>query len=250
MPATILRQNDFSGLADGTGITTANSGGSSGDALTVTTTTSTVTAQTVNGRKCAEIVMAATGTATHLQWLGLGSLTSDVYFRFYFDKGSTDVAANWFDVMRGLDSAATRAFNLGVFATNDVIRVANAADTEDTTARGTVTIPASSWVRIEARVTPSTTAGVIEWKMWTTDPEGTGTPNDTDTTTTATALLATLDGARWGVTSTPTNQNSRTFRLAQLAIGTGDWIGPAVTIPPITDAPETLRVVRSAQRWT
>lgn len=245
MPATILRQNDFSGLADGTGITTANSGGASGDALTVTATTSTVTAQTVNGRKCAEVVMAATGTATHLQWLGLGSLTVPVYHRFYLQKAA-DITGTWFDTMRGLDSAATRAFNVGV-TTAEFVRVANAADTEDTTARGTRALP-TSWVRIEVKVTPSTTAGVIEWREYDTDPDAAVGSFDETKTSSSQVLLATLDGARWGVTSTPTNQNAKTFRIAYPAIATDDWIGPAVTVPPITDAPETLRVVQSNLR--
>lgn len=227
MPGTILFEETLATVPDGDDINSGNSG------LTATVgIASTIKAATVNGRKCAEIVLGATAAVTHLQRLGLGSLTSDVYFRYYFDKGATDVGTNWFDAMRGLDSAAARAFNIGVSAASDFTRVANAADTEDTGARGTTTIPASTWVRYEIRVTPSTTVGQIQWKMWSVDPESTGTPNDDHTTTTATALLASIDGARWGVTSTPTNQNGRTMRYAQFAMGIGDWLGPAVPAEP------------------
>jgi hypothetical protein len=229
MPSPPL-QNTFEGGTDTVVITTANSGGASGDPFDfVQGPTPEPTYSATQARDTLSCVIAQPGSfsSASVRWEDLGSLTTSVYFRAYLWIPSTPGSA--MEILRARTSAAAGCASVAI-APAGGLRSRNAANTNIGTL-GSVTVPSSQWVRIEWRVLASTTAGESEWRLYT-DPDST-TIADTDTATSA-VLGANLDQIMYGSTSGPA---SYTWYFDDIAVSSTDWLGPAVTpAPPTTEA--------------
>ena len=234
--------NSFEGGSDGTTITTGNSGGASGDAFNNVTIGASCTCVFKNNPAGAgltgQMTMPATAAATHVDWTGMGSLTSAVFFRMYLRKSGTP-ATTWFWPLEGLNNAAARCFGLAI-RTNDVIRIDDASGTEVVALRGTQAIPNNQWVRIEAKVVPSTTVGTVEWRLYLSADSTT----ISETLNAGSLVLgANLDQVMFGNISSPTGMNNLNWHYDNLAVSTVDWLGPAVVAGTSRPAPR-LRIPR------
>lgn len=251
---TLPASNTFEGGTNGTTLTVANTGGDSGDALseepTIGASCTLTFSSDLGDGLAAKYVMPATAAATHMSWTGFGALTVPVFYRWELQKDGTP-SATWFDMLRVIDSSGTRAATLAV-TTADFLRSYNAAGAAIAGGLGDVAIPNNQKVRIEAKVTPSATAGEVEWRLFL-DPTAAvdSTPDDT-TNVTGQVLGANVGGGRWGLISGATGMNGRTWYVDNIAASTTDWIGPAAEPPvwPPVDNPAAppLRVARSNLR--
>jgi hypothetical protein len=175
----------------------------------------------------AKTVMAATGALTHLDWTGFGSLTVATYMRFYLFKTATP-PANWFGPAQFNNNAAARCASLTI-TTGNLLRCDNAAGSSVGTS--TLTLPNNQWVRIELKVTPSTTAGIIEYRLYL-DPDAQGSSWSETKAFSGLVLGANIDQAMWGITATATNMNGQTWYHRGVGISTADWLGPIKYLSP------------------
>lgn len=235
MPATLVRQNDFTSQAVGTDVTEANSGGGSNDAFSLKAVgagSSIKYATMSDGKPCAEFIMpSVSAAATWLQWAGL-ALAVPVFSRIYIEKVTNPWTqpGTWFDTVRGIADAAGARCWVHRNTAAGVFSATNAADAAIAGAAFTNPLPApGSVVRIETRVVPSTTAGEVTMRFYD-DPDaavGDFLEEKAGTSNGSLVLAAVMDGARYGVVSTPANMAGLTWRYAYPAIGIGDWLGPA-----------------------
>ena len=227
MPAPPL-YNTYRGGTPGTAISVGNSGGASGDAWSNVTTglncTNTYEIDPLSGELVCHMVMPATAAATHNDWTGLGSLTVPVFCSFYLLKTATP-PANWFYPMVAQNNAAARCCGV-VITTGNLLRFDNAAGTSVLTS--TMIVPNNQWVRIETKITPSTTVGVTEYRLYL---EADAPKDNFDETKTVTAqvLAANIDQVLYGLTTTVTNMNGQHWYFKNAGVSTLDWVGPAGT---------------------
>jgi hypothetical protein len=220
MAAPPLR-NSFDGGADGVGITIANSGGGSGNAFdNGVGTLCKYTAAQQHSRALGMGIVDATVAQT-VNWTGLGSITSDAYFRFYMYLTALPTTGRLYP-LRLNDNAAAACGWLRLIAGTGTVSLADASQS-GFGADGTVPVAINQWVRIELHVVASTTAGVLEWRLYNT---ADSTSIDDSAGGTGLVLGANLDQLWFGSQSTfPTTPF--TVIYDDLAVSTAGWIGPA-----------------------
>jgi hypothetical protein len=222
MPAPPL-VNTFEGGTDGVTVSAANSGGSSGDAFQVVDGTGATFAAAAAMHESLGWRAVDPSVNQRCQWTGLGSLTSNVYARFYM-RMSTAVTTNAMQPFKFRNSAVSNTAGLFIQLTTGFMSAMLAAGTEIAASVGSVQVPINQYVRVELRVLPSTTVGEVEWKWWAT-PDSVGAPTDT-VAVTGQVLGNNIDQAIFGLSTNPATPF--TIDLDDFAVSTTDWIGPAV----------------------
>lgn len=217
MPAPPLA-NNFNGGTDGATITTGNSGGASGDAFQSISATPVFTnVQWHSGGMAMRIVDAA-GT-THCAHSGLGSITTNVYFRTYMYMDAFP-GTNAVAILMQTGAAANCAWiNIN---TTGKVNARNAANTSINTSTASVNL--SSWFRLEWRVKASVTVGEIEWRLYNSPDSETIT--ETINAAATQVLGANIDLVRWGETANVPG-TPFTVYFDDVAVSTTDWIGPS-----------------------
>ena len=221
----ILRENLFNGglLQDGLFITAGNSGGGNGHNVnSVTGVGGQFTSANYKSAPGAMKVVNPT-VATSINWSSLGSLTTAVYFRVYLYLTANPVT-NDLRLMHYVDNTATLCAAFDVFTSGVITcRIASGGGGN---ASGTIPVTLNKWVRLEGYVIPSTTVGVVAWRLF----------NDTDSLVpteqkiaSGLVLGANVDGVRLGIfANTPALPFSALYD--NWAIG-DDWIGPTTSVP-------------------
>jgi hypothetical protein len=241
---SLLRSNSFDGGSDGVLISPANSGGASGDAFSAVAGTlpKFSNAQAHTPGLGMRIVDPASAALPHqVEWTGLGSLTTAVYLRWYVYLTGYPVTERAYMIDLRTAAAAQCGF-LRLFVTSGFVSAADATNS-GFGADGSVSPALNKWVRIEARIVPSTTAGELQWRLFN-NPES-GTPSDASASHTGLTLGANIDAVRFGITTgAAAPANPFTILFDDVAVGTGDWIGPTVAGPG-TARNRSARMARS-----
>jgi hypothetical protein len=234
MPAPPLANNFDCGTDDVT-ITNGNSGGACGDAVTSTTIAAdgTLTFQTEQAHSPANSMRITTvlSAATRIQWTGMGSITTEVFFRTYLYMPALPGSQfSWFSYR---DNAAGRTIEYQM-TSGGLIRVIDGAPAADIVAlQGTVAVATGQWVRLEGRVLPSLTVGEADWFLYNTADSQTASETKAATGLT---LGANISEARVGVVTTPAPTNFTGY-WDDVKIATDGRIGPSVSL----FIPRTLR---------
>jgi hypothetical protein len=230
--APITRTNSFEGGSDGTSITPGNSGGASGTPFDVVTlgagsTQNFSATHAAHGSLGMEIVTpASTPLSTRVEWTGIGSLTGNLWIRFYLYRLALPSANFLFTSVRNNAGAASGNF---LISTNGKLNMQNAAGTSQGASTGTA-MALNQWVRFEIRILSSTTAGEGEIRMYNTADAAIGSETDSMNYGAAMVLGANSDQTRIGMVTNPLASDTSYFD--DLAISTVGWIGPAGTPPP------------------
>ena len=228
--------NSFEGGSDAVAITTANSGGSSGDAFDVVTSTGSATAnfetsQSAHGSLSGEFAVATTENA-HVEWDATSwQAETEVWSRFYIRLTDATPASNF--VVCRFENANTMAAEVqlrtgGTLALRDSLFTLR----YETTA----TLSDNTWYRVEVHVVHSATVGHLELRLFA----------DIDSTT-ATETIGNLtdnwdteaqsDSVRYGIGSNP--GQTVTGYLDDIGVSDVDWMGPAAVavFPPFLHRP-------------
>ena len=228
MPAPPLT-NTLEGGTNGVEITSATSGGGSGDAFSTTTEAvegspffnSTQKRDTLSMRF--NYASAPAGTL-FAGWSGLGSLTTAVYIRTYLYIPSALPDNNFYPI--GIRTAANASSAIIRILSTGIVHGRDAGNSQ--ISAGTVAAATGQWIRLEARVVSSTTAGELEWRLF----------NNADSTTaddTANATGAVLgvdtDRVNFGCNVTAPVQPFTVY-FDDMAVSTAGWLGPTQTSTP------------------
>ena len=219
--------NSFEGGVAGNTIATSDTGSGNAWNLVTIGTSATLTysnTQAHGGALSMRIVEPVTGVATFVAWNALGTLTGDVYGRFYV---FLPVLPNIFMYVTEVRTAAAANSATLSINTDGTLWVQNAAF--GNVGNGVKATPTGQWVRIEYRVRSSATVGQFEWKMFSSLAPGNGPEGDIPTETanlSSLVLGSDTDRLDFGIpnTSTPTSQ---TFYFDDIAVSTAGWIGPS-----------------------
>jgi len=227
MAAPPLSHTFESGQADTTVITTGNSatGGNAFNAVTGSPTYSTT--QVKNGTLAMKVDTTATYAETHVDWTGLGAITTDVWLRAYcYFTAAPTTALRLF----GLRTNAPANSAFLVFNTDGTLGNANAAQTVGV--HGAAAVALNQWVRIEWRVVASTTVGQAEFWLYQNADAAIASFDDHRNEAATMVLGANVDGVRWGG-ATAAGPNSFVFWMDEIAISSTAQIGPLAQSPQI-----------------
>jgi hypothetical protein len=226
MPAPPL-SNTLDGGTNTGAITTANSGGGSGDAFTgVVDPSGLLTYSNVQARGTLSMrmIQPATTDDAWVRWQTLGSLTGDLFNEVYIWLPSNPSSAQC--LVQWRDSGGVFLGRIQINTTGTVQLRAEAVGAIATT---TATIALSQWIRIEARFRAHATLGQAELKLFNTDPEATS-PTETisaSNVNTANAGAGNIDEIRVGSVISTGGSPSTTTYYDNIAVATDTWIGPA-----------------------
>lgn len=223
IPAKLL-VNTGEGLADATAVTTANSGGASGDAWTTITKdgSGTILGSTTNpahGLVCHAFDTASVANKLMLIW-DLGTDLTLLGGRCYLRRETLPGTA--FIVARGYSDsvAAVPEFDIQINTSGYLII---RDSTQTTRATGTVAINTAAYSRIEYDYTAGTSAGIVVARLYTSVESVTAaetlTANGFD-------FGASLHTVGWGNLAT---NNIGTFRLDSIAVSLSHGVGPFQT---------------------
>lgn len=215
----IYASNSFeAGVASGTAISTANSGGASGRAFDQFAGTVVYdSAQVAHGALSGKFTQSSV-TAAQARWVDASNTAGTCYARWYMYISAAPAASTrvmHFALAIGTQELAVR---LKTDRHMDLLDSASAI-----MATSTTVIPTGQWVRFEAKMVPSATAGQGELKIFTT-PDST-TPAETLTSTAAWNTGSAGTGMwRWG----PTTGAAQTYTcwFDDVAVSFDAYIGP------------------------
>jgi hypothetical protein len=216
-----IANNFETGLASGTGITAANSGGgTAGTAFTVVTANGAITydnTEIAHGSLAAKFVTGTTG-ANVLQY-GSGVLTgapTTFYFRANLYLPSLPAVAFRVAKFEGGSNALIGELDIN---SSGKMQLRDATGTVQYTS--TSAIPTGQWVRIEGKITVGASTGQVELKLFAAVDSTTATEDDTITSLNLSANG--LNFSQFG--SATTTSSSVTFWLDDLAISDTAWLG-------------------------
>ena len=227
MPAPPLSNTFESGQPDGTVISAGNSGGGAGTAFSVITGSPTYSVTHVKaGSLAMSVDTTGTYAETHVAWTGLGSFTTNVWFRTYMYLTANPVATQ----PRLLCARTSAAANSGfvTMTTAGLLQSMNAAQAGSGT--GTVPVALNQYIRVEWRILSSTTVGESEWWLYNT-PEAPIGSFDDHTNTTGMVLGANTDGIRYGA-ATATGPANFHFWMDDVAVSSTGQVGPSGGVIP------------------
>jgi len=241
MPAPPLTNTFETGLADGTAITTGNSGGGAGNAWNTVQGTGGLpaysTTQVMHGSLVAKINHLANNQQSYVNWTGLGSITTDIYWRYYLYLTAFP-NVTWLPVVCLTAAAGVNGrFNIN---TSGILVLSQ----NDTTQKaiGTVPVALNQWVRIEGHLFPSTTVSTMEMKMWNT-PDDSGAATDSISSVANCVNAANIDRMDFGLSQFDSGLTIDPW-LDDIAVSTAGWIGSSVEIAQ--PAPFARRLGRGA----
>jgi chitodextrinase len=237
---TLYRNTAESGLANGTVVSTANSGGTAGDAFTAVGSGGGITYSSLAAlRGSLGFVQGTATTSSYLAWENTTGATnaSGTAFRFYFYCPALPTPNDQGLVNLRTVSGGTSAFHLLLQAGTGQITVQS--DTLGTPL-GTTTgsgISAGQWYRLEAAWTTASSTSQLKVRVYvrhsmtvvaTLDLSGTNIFGTTST----------LGGVRFGRSFAAATGWSYYFDEAAFRTGgaVGELIGPAEEIPPLTES--------------
>jgi hypothetical protein len=226
--------NSFEGGSDGTTITIANSGGTSGNAWDNAVASGTRTYDDdiqLNGTYTALLDAPTAGNIPAFTWKSSWAGAATVYTRMYF---------------RVSDGTPTSSFALQNFFESDDttvgcdVRLSSAGNIQlrapaTTRYTSSTTIAADTWYRLEVKVTSSATVGHMEARLFIgTNVNGT-TPDESFGSSSANWDTGdgTVGGVIFGICAT-TGQTSYSMSVDDIGISDVDWLGSAN--PPAASA--------------
>ncbi len=227
-----LVANSFEGGTNGVAVTTANSGGTSGDAFNAVAgavagaTLAYSATEMAHGSLALQVATAATAGT---QWVGYTTsfgTNSDFYLRFnlYLTALPAASATLW----RGFSGAATLcSLNMntsGQLRVQDSLGVVVSGSTSGA-------LPTGQWVRVELHITMSTTVGQTELRVYHSV-DSTVATFSAQSTATLNLGATSADGYRMGLQTTQANYGPTWFD--DYALSTTTWLGPAAAsnVPP------------------
>jgi hypothetical protein len=228
---TATLANNAAGGTNGTAVTTANSGGTSGDAFS--SVAGTVVYDNTHYHSASYAYKNTTVLGqTYVQWTGFTAATT-LYARFYMYVSASPTAT--IALLSFMAGTGNHAVLLLDTATNKLhLWVSGVAEPVTTNA-----LPSNAWCRIEAKCFADAAAGYLEVKLFNSPDSVT----PTETITTATGNTGTLfDGITFGDTGYLTAPPvGFVYWIDDLAIGTAGYVGPINTgTTPITLPAETV----------
>jgi hypothetical protein len=218
-------ENTFDGgPGDGTAISVANSGETSGDAAFAVTIGLNCLLEYDSGQArgtfSARYLMDATAAATHIRFReDIGS--GDCWYAIDYRKASHP-ASNFFYLLR-INESGTSARAGGIAIRNDgTIRFDDSAGTSVAALSGTSVIPNDQWVRVELRL--NVTSGEAEW--WYYADASSDTATETLSTTGVSLGSNSLHEVQTGAISTVSNVNGREWWIDNVRWSNEGKIGP------------------------
>jgi len=219
--------NSFEGGSDGVTISSANSGGGSGDAVDSTFFSGAANAQYDNARSAvgsqSALFTAASGEVSQMEWNATSwASKTESWVRAYVN----------FDTVSLTNHVAVLVLADGASAAAEVqLRNSNVLGLRDSafTLRfsSSTTISADTWYRIEWHVVHDTTNGHMEARLFHGANLHGSTPDETfGNLTNNYNTLASADEMRWGIGANPGASGS-TMWFDELAVDDTAWIGPA-----------------------
>ena len=211
--------NNAEGGTNGVTVTTGNSGGSSGNAWDVVTIGASGTfvydnAQIAHGSLSYKIIQAGTPTGIYGAWTTLFGTQTEIWGRFYLYRTGNPVGNH--QVIRILTSATINA-TVRIETTGLVTVRGNGATPTTSTVSA---IALNAWNRIEFHAQASSTAGVVDAKLFKTA--------DSTTADETISVSAANTGANWSEIRYGTqNQATGTFWLDDLQVNATGYPGPA-----------------------
>ena len=221
--------NTFEGLSNGTGITSGNSGGASGDAFDLMTLGSgaTATADTSKSAHGSVSMKLATGVSAAdcvAEWTTkIGSQTVN-YGRAYLWIGSNPGTNHrLFDLV-----ASPNLCGAIYLTTTGKLQPVDTGGGQMTITTNSVAL--SQWIRIEWKYTASTTVGQAEIRLYNTADSTTAT--ETQVSAASFNTQASFNEYRFGAAGDPMPAN-RTVWYDDIGLSTVDFLGPAATPTPL-----------------
>jgi PKD repeat protein len=228
MPGTIMLANTFEGGTNGTDITGGASGGTSGNAFNATNATGGATKTFTNVTKFVGSFAAqfAPGTgSTGLSWTtSITGTPANTAVRFYVNFSSMTTAANAPIFYAYTDVGMTTLGWAVRVRTDGKIELLNGASAS--VAVPSTVLVANTWYRIEANVIAGTSGKIALYA-------GHSTTALSSATASTFAAFTGINACRTGCI---TGSTLNTFYVDDLAFGTGDYLGPSVTLTPPTAA--------------
>lgn len=225
--STLPLSNTAEGQASGTTLSTANSGGGSGDAFdSVTVGAASVfafsNAQAQKGSNSYLITQPASVVVDSAGWTFTGVAT--VYARVYVYLLASPTTA-----MRLYRTYLAGNVNCGMsINTSRFLQIfAGVGGNTSAASASSVAIPLNTWVRIESRITHSITTSNLDL-AWYLGDDITGAGGDVCSTTTRTNG-ATADEIRFGSVAGGIASNS--FYMDDLAANSTGYVGPSAAPP-------------------
>lgn len=222
--------NTAEGGSNTTAVTTANSGGVSGDAWQLVTASATCSltfdnTHAAHGALAYKVLLGATAGESYGEWstsLTAAATAGPLYARAYlYFTANPTIAVNPF---RWLSTTTLRG--LVQITTAGKIAVLNSAGTAVGTS--SASIPLNQWFRLEASIVGSATAGQIIARLYNTADSTAVTETITSAATINTG--GTIDRCRYGHAGT--GSSNLTFWMDDIAGSDVTWPGPSLITPP------------------
>lgn len=195
--------NSLEGGTSGVAITTANSGGASGNAFDDVSALAGQTLEFSNvfaahGSLSMKVASGATGGQVYgAVKTSLGTTFTTIGGRLYFYL--TAAPAAFQGILRFTSGGG--GTNRAIIGVNTARRLQVLTAASTTSATGTMAlIPIGAWCRIEFAITLSATVGQVDARMWLT-PDSTGTADETNCLATSQNYGGTADSIRVGMVS-------------------------------------------------
>ena len=222
--AGVTLVSSLEGIADGTTVTPANSGGVSGNAFDAVTTGGGAAcisdaASAAHGSQGMKMTTGGTAASVFTSWTAASVAAGTIrYFRLYVKLGAYPPSTMRLFRCR---SGGTFAAALAVTSAGKVSVIDSASAQMKLSA---MTLPLGTMVRIEGFFVASATAGQGEFKIFTA--MDSTTPDESQTSNATFNTLAGFDTADFGIV---TAEASYTLQLDDLGLSDSGYIGPVVT---------------------
>lgn len=213
--------NSFAGGSDGTTITTANSGGGSGNAFNLidldSQTAEFDTGRAAHGFTSGRFVTGGSSGSPYVSWTS-GVSANTVYIRAYLYLSAAPASNT--NILRVLTGANTIIATIRVNSTGKLAFLYSSGTLGGTSSANVTT---GGWFRVEARIVSSTTNGSVEVRLYN-DPDSTTITETLSVSGVNTGSDTAISRYRAGILSSVTNTE---VGIDDLGFGDADWFGPA-----------------------
>ncbi len=219
--------NSLEGGTNGSLISVANSGGSSGDAFTaVSAGASAVTYSNLHARGTLSMAINTGGSIRYARWTVTGGAVTTLYFRAYvYFTGYGSSGGQLFELT---DSSQGRCAEIKVQSNGKISMISNGGSSVD----GIKVCNLNGWTRIEGFVTGSASAGQMQLKVFLTPDSA--TPDETVTSNTSQNTRGLINYTYFGQVNA--NSPDTTYWLDDIGISDQGYLGPSGP-PPAVNAP-------------
>ncbi|MEV1199464.1 hypothetical protein [Microbispora rosea] len=234
----MLLQNSLEGGVNGQEITTANSGGASGDAFSYTFGAVYTTAQAANGTRSA--TLDSSSSSLELDLPLDGAANGNVYGRLDFRIGQRTSG----DEIVGMDLVAfdgdsnfyqwTAQVTLPASGSATLKLIHFNGETETTIDTENITVPLGTWCRLEIRASNSTSS-TAEARFYNAAAGTTVTA-----TVSGSASHSTVVPWAFAPTYARSGATSANIWVDDVGVGDADWLGPVITSVSVTVTPSAV----------